>query len=1037
MKRVAIAAFFVCLTFAPQRAFAGGVSELLGKVAGWWNSKALTAAEAPSKAEGENKDENKSAETTSRIAGMCQVPRGVQKIVCDKGMGFLCVNTPPGGVETDTFLLKGRLDLSSSAVASIRISAQNEYTKKTTIVNTSNADVLDCWNGMLNGSSFCLDGDGLFSARVSLPEKGPYTVSVSASRYTGDSEEKRVRISRVVPLSFDQTKLFYDPNIRAVAETDSQFVFVSTSLLGDCKFCDFIGSSTGAVEFLVENTITSNGSSRTIACRTTIEQGGQGRFTVGIPVGDGQNSLRVRACNVENAGSSSCPYISGINFRGKQEKISLQVVSPAYQAAYDMDEFPYIPLRFKLGDTAKCARFSFNRDATKEICPDSSKTYSINLRPKIGINVASVSVEDAPQDYSLSFAWGKLSSGKVMRAAQVAISDDVINYTLVPAVNRYLASSDFIDQIEGSLRDGIKTGIPSDITFAGCGGSSILDDYDLVLASRPEIKKVVISPIKFGDSLASFSVTAEGLRLVLNLVEKDSDPTIIPINVAFKRAVFDMALAYDAKTNSLMVSSPNDDCSFKDSDDCRHIPAVLVPKNFEGGLNGGDFVECDTSKAFLICSALNAADFFSGYLSDGLIDGINGAAYCSGSAALTKMMRRGITKTQTKIKCPKGSDCKGLLNDDFDLVVEVFAGDGFSINGDGINLPLNLKFAGSGAVLSGKQGVLVNEVPENGIAAAINLDALNGLLYSLISQGLLDLDVDESFFGKLNFDFVRECDEFSTKNGDESLAGGTDKCAADATKKQAGEKTLPALCFLRPRVSEMLGAALSEYGYFKPNQPLMLKIKGSRQIAPFISLVDEADVPVIQRVVSKGGSQSTTSENLPSAEKIEGRLLVLELSGLELSFYALALDPSKSIVSMRPAEADPLNGPILRANLTLMLVMEISDLKEDVCDAGKLTATVRMLSDRSRLVIAPVDGSNATTVPVGVMTSVLEGKILAGLDGMSTKEKAIKFSIPKESTIELGGGGVFGIRDIDITVQDAGLKTESNSIGALIGVVLR
>jgi hypothetical protein len=69
------------------------------------------------------------------------------------------------------------------------------------------------------------------------------------------------------------------------------------------------------------------------------------------------------------------------------------------------------------------------------------------------------------------------------------------------------------------------------------------------------------------------------------------------------------------------------------------------------------------------------------------------------------------------------------------------------------------------------------------------------------------------------------------------------------------------------------------------------------------------------------------------------------------------------IKSMRPMDPDPWNGQIISFDLSLLLGIEIGEIANDPDDASEFSLPVRILSDRSRLVLTPISGSNSTMVP--------------------------------------------------------------------------
>jgi hypothetical protein len=269
-------------------------------------------------------------------------------------------------------------------------------------------------------------------------------------------------------------------------------------------------------------------------------------------------------------------------------------------------------------------------------------------------------------------------------------------------------------------------------------------------------------------------------------------------------------------------------------------------------------------------------------------------------------------------------------------------------------------------------------------------NALNHLLFLLTEQsweerpsGLLDLDLSAPFFAQLGFDFVTACD----------------------APLPTGQERSP-LCTIRPRVGELLGSALSSYKYFAPNYPLMMSLRGNRALPPHIKIVSADEVPVVSRVAGLVGASEV--EDVP-----QGNLVDFQLGGITISFYALEVDKSAPldeygnpvlvldekgaprIKSLRPDDPDPYRGQIISFELTLLLALEIGDVVTDPTDPARFILSLRPLADRSRLVLTPVAGSNATTVPPEGLVSALREKLTYAISIFSARAKAIKIPIPK------------------------------------------
>jgi len=153
-------------------------------------------------------------------------------------------------------------------------------------------------------------------------------------------------------------------------------------------------------------------------------------------------------------------------------------------------------------------------------------------------------------------------------------------------------------------------------------------------------------------------------------------------------------------------------------------------------------------------------------------------------------------------------------------------------------------------------------------------------------------------------------------------------------------------------------------------------------------------------------------------DKLSGNLLDVQIGGLVMSFYALEIDENQQmdeygnlpvklddkgnpiIHSMRPEDADPTHGQIASFELTLLLAVELGDVVTDTKDPSRFVMMVRPLADRSRLVISPVAGSNATTIPPASLISSLREKLQYGIAIYSSKDSALQIPIPKIMNFE-------------------------------------
>lgn len=1063
----------LCAGGAPRAADAG-LSDILSRATAWWQAKGIAATGIPghgSRVTGHESDEGKKPAdgekpggAANRAPGMCIVPQELPTTACEPGDGFLCVDTPPGGVAGDSFVLRGTLDRKGSVLAGMHIVVQHEYTKKSAAIDIDTAVAADCRGTLPEGKGSCLDAAGFFAVRVPLAAKGPHTISVSASRLSGESVEKRVRTSRVVPLVLDASRVSFEPDVRTVSDTDAAHVMVSVGLLGECQFCDFIGASTGGVRVTVDNTITDpSGTTHRISCPTTIEQGGQGVFLVGVPTGPGNNALTITACNAA-AAAGSCPSVGGIAFSAKGGARTFEMVSPAPAPTYAAAQYPTIAWEFALGEGSGCVNMQFNREAPRELCPAANGRYLATLAPRIGINAATILTGEGVEEFAWTFGWGSIASPhanggviEVPGAVRAMLPASSVQGILKPFINNFLASDEMgalisrlFEKPAGDAQQPAAAASPkTDMGIPKCAAGGGLGKFHVALRGVPSMDDGAVDEIAFAKDRVDLKSVFHGLRLGIDLSpDKDGDGKgdrePVPLVIAFKKLIAEVSFEERKDEGGrplLILGSPHDDCSFKDSDYCSGTPAVLVPQNFVGGATPwGGFISCDEheakGEAVEVCQAINSLNAQTGVLSEKILDAINGAIYCGGSAAATRLAREGVSIDGLRFGCAEGKACTGLLDQILPPVSLPFA----AALRDGVDLsPAGLEVAASLSV--GKQGLYDAtperfRIPEAGIVTggdigttalgtassigadlslALALDAINAFLFAATVQGdghgkkgALDVDVDEDFFAKAGFDFVKQCDQFTPVPG--------------------VKESQSTVCYIRPRVGELLGSPLTTYGYFPTNQPLLLALRGNRALSPRLSVRTLDELPVVPRIKQDGEPAEGEGE-APS-----GHLLELEVAGLALSFYALEVDATKPadaygnpavkrdasgkpvIHSMRPGAADPFEGQIATFDLSLLLGIEIGSMGPSLKNPEQSVIPVRLLPDRSRLILVPLPGTNATTVPDVALTSALVEKLRLAIAGMGSREKPIEIPVPQEIALSAPGDESFfaavGLRTI-------------------------
>jgi hypothetical protein len=192
----------------------------------------------------------------------------------------------------------------------------------------------------------------------------------------------------------------------------------------------------------------------------------------------------------------------------------------------------------------------------------------------------------------------------------------------------------------------------------------------------------------------------------------------------------------------------------------------------------------------------------------------------------------------------------------------------------------------------------------------------------------------------------------------------------------------------------------------------------------------------------------------------EGNLVEIALGGVGLSFYALEVDEERGadahgnlfakisadgspvILSMRPDDPDPWNGQIVSFDLTLLLALEISDAMPSGKGGLERELKLRTLADRSRLILTPIAGSNATTIPSRRLISNLSDQLMTAISQLSSKAGAISMTLPKGFEFEKSGEGslfdAMGLDRIDFGPEgmELAFDSDANRISAAISVIV-
>lgn len=957
---------------------------------------------------------------------------------CEAGQGALCLNTPPGSVAGKYVIVKGTLDKKADVFSHIRVYVQHDYTKALQEVVIRRISVTACWDEeWVADYDACIDEDGFFGVRVPLSQLGPYTITIDAVALAGGAVSKSVRTSRVIAPVISKEDISIDPSPAATGgRVNARKVNVEVDLLHDCKFCDFIGMSTGGLTITVTNrVISSGGGMKKVERRGNMAQAG--KISICVPVLEGVNELTVTACNA--ATGSSCPEVSGISFTAGDGAARIRFISPTSSGTiFDSSVASQIPLKFSIdGGNYECGDVSitWNRSAPVSICPDEGGLYHVNLTPDIGMNIGVIEVKDGAAAISDSFVvgWGRLinpyltdDAGWLKGALGLHIGADFLNETLRPVFNdflisgnlKYLVSALLSGKKEGggkdkdeedSLREAKISEIRSEIPFCRAGGSLLSGVIEVV--GEPSLKWGELERFEFDESGIRFKLDLEGLELRLKYVRDENkdgrpDTAPLPLLISFKAAQIDGRIRFMPDGKPLfLISSDNTDCNYQSKSYCVQKPALLVPANFLGGATkGGAFVRCDDKGQQMDgetrekCTALNILNAQTGFVSQEILNLINDKLYCGGSAAITYLLREKMRDVSAGIGFLAGKtmhigggidigssnvkvDKKGVLS----LITSRFGGMAAGRNID------------EKAIMPGV-GVLAHPISappaysggsSSAVSLSISTTLINELLYQMTFQkdgmGLLDWDIDYIFSKGLGFDFTQECDAF--------------QASADV-------QAPPAVCQLRPRVSELLGTALVTNGYFSGKHPLKVVTRGSRAVPPHIKIY-RTDVPY--ELPPQPGEEDVKYEYRP-ADVFE-----LQIPNLEIAFYALEVDEGKGkdvygnpyllldgdgkaiIHSMLDGSEAP--APIIRAGLTLLVPLEIQGLATSAKDPSKFVLKVRIIPSFARVLFHKIEGGNATIVPDDSLLASFREKLNYIMEIYGNENKPVEIEMPKSFSL--------------------------------------
>lgn len=980
----------------------GGMHKLLLLASLWWNGHTLgveKTAPAPLPENPPVAEPAPQAAPANAVAeGSCQVPRETEQISCTPGAGLLCVNTPNGGTATDLTVLKGTLDRSQGLVA-LTVTVQHEYRHRTWTIDTSHPIFADCWNENSAQSNYCIDPEGRFTIPLSLAELGPYTVALEAQSSSGARAHQEVRVSRVLPVDLKKAQVKLDPDVLTQQQTSEPYVALTMQLLNACESCDFIGAGTQAIEVQVESTVTDGEQQRLVRCATRIEQGGAGHFRIGVPVFRGKNKWKVSACNAAN--HADCSLDQEIIFTGQMKDESLRFLSETLPN-YDAAQYPQVPLSFQFGESSgqEPVKLLLNHDPEIPLDPDPSGVFTTNLVPQPGINV--LTIVRGEQEIPWTFGWGKLHAPADSKDEQlpaglgVGLSKHFLEKKLFPVLSHFLESDNFSVWLQELLEPKVSSektpdenGVVTPVSIPKCSEQAD-DGASIALRGKPKIGKIKLLGAQLKNQQLDFSVDIDDLRVDLNLVAEDKEP--LPLFVSMKKAVLDFSLQQksDGSKSLWLLSSPHTDCDFKQQAYCSNIPASLIPQNYVGNASEWHhFVMCDvaqaSSKVKELCESINTLNGQTGVLQVKVLDGLNEQLYCKGSQMITAALQQAIP-LQLNDFIEKEKLDLSAFNVGLDVSQLKLASNGVQLLskislGQAQELAPELNLPSIGWLSDPNAQAM--PLPQNTaeLEAVLSLDLVNQLLFAFNS--VLSYDFDEESQAKSGFDFHAQCDN---------------------VEKPAE------LCQMRPRVQNLLGSALTSYGYFPADYPLMLNAKPHPALSPHIRFLDAQTVEV-------------------------------QVGGAEISFYALDAeknaddvyqvkhdaDGKPMILSMRPEDPDPRHGPIIRFDFSALLVLKLGAVQAAMDGAGQSTGElalpVSIVPEQSRFVLSAIPSSNATSIPAVSLVTGLKQQLPIAIKIFS--EKAFFIPLPKAVQLPIAEESLLtrlGLREISWGERGFGLE---------------
>ncbi|MBI2346577.1 MAG: hypothetical protein HYV03_06820 [Deltaproteobacteria bacterium] len=629
--------------------------------------------------------EEKSAEGVG--AAVCGPAPMRATTICEPDVGLLCVDTPPGGVVDEVVTLTGLVDRLGAAAIGLKLVVQHEATRRFREIVPEIA------------------ADGRFTARITLPYLGAYTITVSLVRTTGQTLTETVKLSRVVAPTLTSADVTLTPDPRA-GMASSDHLTVQVDLLPQCEECDLIGSQTGGTVVTIINTIGEGPASRRVV-RTT-DHGADGKFSLCVPIGAGSNRLEVIACNAATGfDEMKCPRVELAQFEvgGRQLAVAMQWPDGMTVPVFPAPRYPTIPLAFTVEGlaepsatngacTASPVQVEWNFDDVRPVCA-SDGVYRLSVTPIPGINLGRIQVTQGKETLTVpvTIGWGNIASpwgmagrlsgpesGWLPGALIVGVRQAFMAETLRALTNHFARSDNLgavlrkatelptvaaptpADAVRRKQFSSIRAAIPGCVGPAA--GTDPLGNMRTRILQPPSIEQFEVTRVTFGPDVMKLMVEIRGLALAVQLfsdADADGAPDhkILPLKLVFRKLVlYPEIRLVRGDLPQVILTAPNDDCAFKDDTYCSHQPALVLPANFVGGATAlGGFVICDGaggSGADIVagCGGLNTVNAQTGLLNEKVLDAINTTAYCDGSAWLTYLLREGFQNLRITVGCP-------------------------------------------------------------------------------------------------------------------------------------------------------------------------------------------------------------------------------------------------------------------------------------------------------------------------------------------------------------------------------------------------